>query len=312
MRSPIPAIVSALILQLHATHGNFASPAAPAAGAGVRLQFNPPHQLVRIEESVRHITNRLAGAPLSTAEIDLAGMTRRHSYRRTPDGIQWTEVVTNDSRKVNSKDLGWPAVGLTRGHPTTKFFAPDGRFLREEGRESLLNASKAALPRQFHAALESTLTSDRMTLRVWKLGTGRLVGRTVREGDVWHETIVVPDTKPTGDMPTYTVTAILRVQAEGGRTLITALTAQTTVESEIQAVGAGAPTDAAIEQFFDQRPRPNTSARVVSRQTFDAATLLPVRELTRMRKWNLAGRGVMISDEHEERIWRDLPPSTTP
>lgn len=255
---------------------------AISQGEQVTLNFNPPDGLSRIKTVERTITTDWRNQENAlTQEVDHGTSVYLVTTHRSSSGYWFTEVETSISRTINGQPFDNPVSPVMLGRTNTFVFSREGELQRQEGDENLVQELKAVLPSEKHAYLEQKLGGDGgflMSKRNWDFFAKRFVGRTLKEGDFWKETIVKATTN-------FMLTGVHKISTTPTKTYVKLFTVSSLIAQEIDAIDTANLGVAEVNKFFKKTPRKLPYYRLVHWVVFDAATLLPIKDERLMQNY---------------------------
>jgi len=247
----------------------------------VTLGFRPPSgAVVQIdrERAISTVTRQ-------TSEFDVEKTISLMAFEECSEGYRVSETAKQMSRTVDGKPIDNPAHKFLVGRTNAFIVLPDGDFLRLEGQERLLDELKAFFPTHAHALLEKQMGGEQPFLQEkerWDRNMKRFVGRMLKDGDVWKETVSLPTASNAAPRKTYEVNRVEKIDNFGPTTTVTIVTFRSSNPKDIEELDAIKINMKNGPSFYRRSPFRPPFTRVVQRRTLEADTLIPI---------------------HDERIW---------
>lgn len=248
----------------------------------VTLSFRPATgSVVQI-----HRERTISTVTRQKAEFDVEKTISLMAFEESSEGYRISETAKQMSRTVNGEPFDNPAHKFLIGRTNAFIVSLEGDFLRLDGHERELDELKGFFPTNTHARLEKELGGEQPYLlerERWERNVKRFAGRTLKEGDVWKETVPLPTAHNAAPRKTHEANRVEKIETIGTTALITIVTFRSNNPKEIEDLDATKLNMTEGAKFNRQLPEPPGFRRVIQRRTFEANTMLPV---------------------HDERVWR--------
>jgi hypothetical protein len=275
-----------------------------ASQDGMMLTFRPPEGTalkLHRERTINTVSKQ-------TAQFDVENTDSVMAFVVSGDTYRVSEVARRMSRTIDGKPFDNPTHKYLVGKTNTLIISADGELVRTEGRENLVEEIKAFVPIERHTELERQLGGDRPFLQEqerWHRNVQRFIGRIVKEGDAWKESMALPSAPNARPKTAHRANRVEKIQSVGQRTFVTIVTFQSSEADEIDNLDFMAVNMTEGIKFIRAQPPRMPFWRTIHSRTFEVSTMLPVQDerVWRGSEWK-STEWILVTERQVERYQR--------
>ena len=274
------------------------------------FKFSPPLDKVRVERETRNITTEYPGKNSPTQLDEESSITEVRASKRG-DEFLWVEQHKKISRMIDGKPFDNPMNKVLMAVAITNLISKDGRMVRSLGNERIVQEARKIFPPEAYPDMESQLNVrllDEMAMSRWNDTYGSIIGRTVKQGDVWrprtegdeganssiiHFKTSFPSVVST---PSNTVVTVLMFGCNDLKALDHGLDEAQDLDSE------------AVKSFLDKGTAGAHGVRICLKRVLDANTMAMISEEEIQKEVNQSPQGRQTVFERTQRNYSYVEP----